>query len=135
VIRTRLAVSLITLALQTACTKDLAAAPTSAFPASDSTLAADDGARLAYTIDWPAGNGPFPAVVLVHGSGRVTRADHAMLARQFTAHGWAALRYDKRGVGESQGVYSGVGVVNSDSMFDYLLEMPRRPSGCFAPTR
>ncbi|MES2900284.1 MAG: alpha/beta fold hydrolase [Pseudomonadota bacterium] len=67
---------------------------------------------LAATLTLPQGPGPFPAVVLVHGSGPVDRneeifkhkpfliwADH--LARQ----GIAVLRYDKRGVGKSTGVY------------------------------
>ena len=30
-------------------------------------------AQLAYTLDRPSGPGPFPAVVLGHGSGQVTR--------------------------------------------------------------
>lgn len=86
----------------------------------DSTFTASDGVRLRYVIDWPAGNGPFPAVVLVHGSGRVTRQDHAFLSAQFTARGWAVLRYDKRGVGESEGTYAGVGVRNSPDMIPQL---------------
>src|SRR5829696_1121859 len=114
--KTRVALLLMALAVQAACSRDLAAAPTLGVIALDSSLAADGGVRLAYTIDFPSGSGPFPAVVLVHGSGRVTRGDHAMLARRFTDHGWAALRYDRRGVGESQGVYSGVGVTDSDSL-------------------
>jgi len=93
----------------------------SAQPASvDSSFVAPDGVRIAYAIDWPSGHGPFPAVVLVHGSGRVTRGDEIFLSRQFTSHGWAVLRYDKRGVGESGGVYSGVGVANSVSMIGTL---------------
>jgi pimeloyl-ACP methyl ester carboxylesterase len=89
-------------------------------PDSGGTLVASDGARLAYSIDYPSGSGPFPAVVLVHGSGRVTRADHVGLSARFTSHGWAVLRYDKRGVGESQGTYSGVGVANSDTLIPLL---------------
>ena len=85
-----------------------------------STFVASDGARLAYTIDYPPGDGPFPAVVLVHGSGRVTRADHAGLSALFTSHGWATLNYDKRGVGQSGGTYAGVGVANSDTLIPLL---------------
>src|SRR5689334_21257296 len=97
-----------------ACT----AAP--AEPSIEGTFVASDGARIAYTIDFPTGKGPFPAVVLVHGSGRVTRGDLAALSARFTSHGWAALRYDKRGVGESGGTYSGVGVFNSDTLIPLL---------------
>lgn len=86
----------------------------------DSVLVAPDGVQLAYSVDLPGGRGPFPAVVLVHGSGRVTRGDELFLSRQFTSHGWAVLRYDKRGVGESGGVYSGVSVANSVSMIGTL---------------
>jgi uncharacterized protein len=90
------------LAMVTAC------AATPAETSVHATFVASDGARLAYTIDFPAGSGPFPAVVLVHGSGRVTRHDHAGLSAMFTAHGWA------------QGTYSGVGVANSDTLIPLL---------------
>ena len=86
----------------------------------DSTFVSADGVRLAYSLDLPAGKGPFPAVVLVHGSGQVVRQNMTPLAQRFIAHGWAVLRYDKRGVGESAGTYSGVGVRNSDSMIALL---------------
>jgi pimeloyl-ACP methyl ester carboxylesterase len=76
--------------------------------------------RLAYSIDFPSGTGPFPAVVFGHGSGRMTRQQLQPMAQQFTARGFAVLRFDKRGVGESTGVYSGVGVANSFQMFDDL---------------
>jgi pimeloyl-ACP methyl ester carboxylesterase len=90
--------------------------------AADSTFASADGVRLAYSVDLPAGKGPFPAVVLVHASGEVTRQSMTPFARQFTAHGWAVLRYDKRGVGQSGGVYSSVGVRNSEVMIATLAE-------------
>ncbi|MEO7360493.1 MAG: CocE/NonD family hydrolase, partial [Gemmatimonadaceae bacterium] len=93
--------------------------PTAASTASG-FVSSVDGTRLRYTINWPDGNGPFPAVVLVHGSGRVTRADQQFLSDQFTSRGWAVLNYDKRGVGESDGVYAGVGPLNSDSLIPLL---------------
>jgi pimeloyl-ACP methyl ester carboxylesterase len=86
----------------------------------DSTFISADGVRLAYSLDIPAGTGPFPAVVLVHGSGQVDRQNMLAFAHRFTAHGWAVLRYDKRGVGGSGGTYSGVGVGNSESMIATL---------------
>lgn len=66
------------------------------------------GARLAYTLDLPAGSGPFPAIVIGHGSGRVTRDQLEWFSDRFTAAGFATLRFDKRGVGESTGEYSEV---------------------------
>jgi pimeloyl-ACP methyl ester carboxylesterase len=73
--------------------------------------------RIAYAIDLPPGAGPFPGVVLGHGSGRTTREELRWMSSRFTALGFAVLRFDKRGVGESTGTYSGVGPGNSDAMF------------------
>jgi len=78
------------------------------------------GARLAFTLDLPPGKGPFPAVVTAHGSGQVTRDQLRWLSSHFTQLGFAVLRFDKRGVGESTGEYSGVGVENGDRMFGLL---------------
>jgi pimeloyl-ACP methyl ester carboxylesterase len=52
------------------------------------------------------GSGPHPAVVLFHGSGPQRR--DLFTARWFAAQGVAALAYDKRGVGESQGDFKSV---------------------------
>lgn len=54
------------------------------------------------------------AVVLVHGSGR--RLGDVALAQELAHMGVAALAYDKRGVGKSQGIYAGpeVGTNNAD---------------------
>jgi len=78
------------------------------------------GARLAFTLDLPPGRGPFPAVVTAHGSGLITRDQLRWLSSHFTQLGFAVLRFDKRGVGESTGDYSGVGVGNGDKMFGLL---------------
>lgn len=62
------------------------------------------------TFSVPDGNAPFPAVVLISGSGPQDRdaniAGHqwfAVLADQLTRAGIAVLRYDDRGVGASEG--------------------------------
>ena len=68
---------------------------------------------LAYEIDFPEGAGPFPAVVLAHGSGRTTRDELRYLAQQWVMRGFAALRFDKRGVGQSTGEYSWLNTPNS----------------------
>jgi pimeloyl-ACP methyl ester carboxylesterase len=71
---------------------------------------AHDGVTLAGTVTTPRGAGPFPAVVLVSGSGSQTRdADvvgfkiFGTLADALTRAGIAVLRYDDRGVGQSSG--------------------------------
>lgn len=68
--------------------------------------------RLAGTLALPRGPGPWPAVVLVHGSGPALRDDPAQAAsyaRLFAEHGIAALTYDKRGCGRSQGDWTQAG--------------------------
>lgn len=72
------------------------------------------GARLAGTLTLPQGNGPFPAVILIAGSGPHTRDERVLdhqpflvLADDLTRRGVAVLRYDKRGTGASLGDYEG----------------------------
>jgi len=66
---------------------------------------------LAGNLDLPAGKGPFPAIVTVHGSAPLTRNDiyNLRISHFFVQHGYAVLRYDKRGAGESTGKYPEVG--------------------------
>lgn len=67
---------------------------------------------LAGTLTMPHGNGPFPVVVLIAGMGPNNR-DYEMLGHKLflviadylTQQGIAVLRYDKRGVGKSTGIY------------------------------
>ena len=61
--------------------------------------------RLAGKLLRPQGPGPFPAVVLVHGSIRGTRDSADLWGAFFASQGLAVLSYDKRGVGESTGKY------------------------------
>lgn len=56
---------------------------------------------LAGTLLRPEGAHKYPAVVLFHGSGPQKR--DLSTARWFAEQGFAALAYDKRGVGESEG--------------------------------
>ena len=71
------------------------------------------GVTLAGTLTVPPGAGPFPAVVLIAGSGRVDRDETGfghkiflLLADTLTRRGIAVLRYDKRGVSKSTGSYA-----------------------------
>jgi pimeloyl-ACP methyl ester carboxylesterase len=54
----------------------------------------------------PLGEPPFPAVVLVHGSGADSAVDTYFMPYLFAAHGIATLVYDKRGTGGSTGKYN-----------------------------
>ena len=86
------------------------------------TLTSKD-ARLAAKIHHPARSGRVPAAVLVHGSGRMTADQMATYnGSRLLELGLAVLAYDKRGVGESTGEYTGIGPGNSERMFDLLAE-------------
>jgi len=90
--------------------------PTPPFPYSVENVsvanAADDVA-LAGTLTMPPGDGPFPGVVLVTGSGPQDRDETLLghkpfwvLADYLTRQGIAVLRYDDRGVAESTGSFA-----------------------------
>jgi uncharacterized protein len=53
----------------------------------------------------PRGAGPFPVVVLVHGSGDESAVDYYFEPYLYAANGFASLVFDKRGTGESAGEY------------------------------
>ena len=78
------------------------------------------GADLHYRIDFPSGSGPHPAIVVGHGSGMATLAEGAAFVPMFNNAGFAVLRFDKRGVGQSTGIYRGLSAANSDTQVDEL---------------
>jgi pimeloyl-ACP methyl ester carboxylesterase len=68
---------------------------------------------LAGTLTLPSGPGPFPVVILLHGSGPHDRDETLLghrpflvLADHLTRKGIAVLRFDKRGNGRSTGDYA-----------------------------
>jgi len=93
------------------------------------------GAVFAGTVTTPVGEGPFPAVVLVSGSGAQNRDEEylghkpfLLIADHLTRNGIAVLRYDDRGFGESTG--SRISATTEDYMedalcaFEYLSKRP-----------
>ncbi len=71
------------------------------------------GVTLAGTLTIPLGKGPFPAALLIAGSGPHDRDEALMghkpflvLADYLTRRGIAVLRSDKRGIGKSSGDYA-----------------------------
>lgn len=73
---------------------------------------------LSGTLTTPAGQGPLPAALLIAGSGPLDRdGNHKRLplavskdlAQILNDAGWASLRFDKRGVGQSTGEYLSTG--------------------------
>ena len=79
---------------------------------------------LAGTLDLPAGEGPFPAIVTIHGSPPLTRNDifNLYISHFFGQLGFAVLRYDKRGAGESTGTFPEVGIENSNANLNILAD-------------
>jgi alpha-beta hydrolase superfamily lysophospholipase len=72
------------------------------------------GVTLAGTLTLPPGHGPFPAAILISGSGAQDRDESlmghkpfAVLADYLTRQGIAVLRYDDRGTAQSTGRYGG----------------------------
>jgi dienelactone hydrolase len=100
--------------LAAALAMPMAAACAQSAPAGGPVVIVNEGATLAATLSLPpSGEAPFPAVVLVHGSGKTTRADQQRASDRWLDMGFAVLAYDKRGVGESTGDYDNVGVRTS----------------------
>jgi hypothetical protein len=62
----------------------------------------------------PEGGGPFPAIVCVHGSGPAERDECDDVIPALKAAGLAVFSYDKRGVGQSEGIFVGVTHVDGD---------------------
>lgn len=68
--------------------------------------------RLSGTLILPRSAPPYPAVVMVHGSGAEGRWANRFLAHRLAQAGVAALIFDKRGVGQSSGDWQSAGFEN-----------------------
>lgn len=95
------------------------------------------GLKLAGSLTTPSGAGPFPAALLIVGSGMVDRNEnhkskpmnvHNELASTLSDAGIASLRFDKRGVGASEGSFLTAGffdnVADATAAFTTLRELP-----------
>ena len=90
-----------------------------------------EGNTLTGTLTIPEGDGPFPAMVLVSGSGQQNRDGELMNHRPFwviadycARHGIAVLRYDDRGMGGSTGEVENATSLDfsydAEAAFDFL---------------
>ena len=79
---------------------------------------------LAGTLDLPAGEGAFPAIVTIHSSSPFARNNifNLYISHFFVQHGYAVLRHDKRGTGESTGKFQGVGIENGEATLNDLAD-------------
>lgn len=106
-----------------------AAAVSEDAPYIETDLNVGEGERaLPGTLVMPKGTGPFPAVVLVHGSGPHDRDESIGpnkpfldIARGLAARGIAVLRYEKRTKARPQDFVSGVYGVDDETTNDAVL--------------
>jgi len=105
----------IILSLVTGCTND-------SRPSTGRVTFQNGDVNLAGNLFIPAGEGPFPAIVFVHGAGKYTSQDYKYLSFFFVNHGFATLTYDKRGVGASSGSYKMVGVESGEAVLEDLAD-------------
>ncbi|MFF0502882.1 alpha/beta hydrolase family protein [Streptomyces fimicarius] len=82
------------------------------------TVHTGDGTPLGGTLTLPEGGGPFPAALILHGSGPLDRDGNTprlkanlgpALASALADHGVASLRYDRRGTGSTPGDWQAAG--------------------------
>lgn len=94
-----------------------------------------DNIDLAGTLTLPDGEGPYPAVVLISGSGPQDRDETIMNHKPFyvlsdylTRNGIAVLRYDDRGTGSSKGNMNNATTLmlsdDAEAAVRYLLSRP-----------
>ncbi len=83
-----------------------------------------DDITLAGTLSFPSKSVKFPAVILISGNGRNNRDEEFGRHKPFldisnylTRNGFAVFRFDKRGVGESQGDF------DSATSFDFAEDV------------
>ena len=92
--------------------------------------------ELAGTLTIPPGDGPFPALILVSGSGPQDRNEELLghkpfwvLADHFSRHGIAVLRYDDRGTAKSQGSHATATSLDfshdAEAAWEFLREQER----------
>jgi len=73
----------------------------------DTPFTSADGTQLMGRLSLPESNSPVPAFMMLHGSEQGTRDNfgNKVMAHYMISRGFAILNYDKRGVGDSEGVY------------------------------
>jgi len=99
--------------------RDALSAERPEFTEREVTFESGDGTTLSGTLAVPSGGASGPAAVIVGGSGEIDRdGDHARMpigisravAHALARNGVASLRYDKRGVGASDGDFMTAGL-------------------------
>ncbi len=85
-------------------------------------VATNGDIQLRYVINLPEGDSPFPVVAIGQGSGnvRIDAGPTVADVRALLDLGYATIRYDKRGLGDSGGELVGVSTANSETTIPLL---------------
>ena len=77
------------------------------FTSEDVPFTSADGTQLMGRLSLPDSASPVPAFMMLHGSEQGTRDNfgNKVMGHYLLSRGFAVLNYDKRGVGDSKGVY------------------------------
>lgn len=84
-------------------------------PAPRTPDASGDTEGLAWELWLPSSPPPWPGILVIHGAGS-SKERHADFARVASGAGWAALAYDQRGHGASDGEWSPRAVRDAGTM-------------------
>ncbi len=99
----------------------------------DVAIEAPEAGKLAGTLTLPEGPGPFPAVLLISGSGQQDRDEaifghrpFRVIADRLTREGFAVLRTDDRGTGKTAGPLGSLETDIGDgrAAFEWLARQP-----------
>jgi uncharacterized protein len=94
----------------------------------------DDAGRfdgIAYQLFLPIAGDPAPAVVILHGAGS-RKENHVDFARRAVGHGFAALTFDNRGHGESEGKLGAGVIADIQRLIGFVAERAEIDSGRIA---
>jgi fermentation-respiration switch protein FrsA (DUF1100 family) len=86
---------------------------------------------IAYQLWLPFGEGPAPAVVVLHGAGS-QKENHVDYARAAVAHGFAVLTFDNRGHGETEGELGPAVLGDMQRLVRLLADRPEVEEGRIA---
>jgi fermentation-respiration switch protein FrsA (DUF1100 family) len=83
---------------------------------------------IAWCLWLPPGEGPWPAVIVLHGAGS-RKENHADYARAAVAQGLAALTFDNRGHGETEGPLGAGVIADLTALAAWLAARPEIDGG------
>jgi dipeptidyl aminopeptidase/acylaminoacyl peptidase len=88
--------------------------------------------KLVGDLRIPDGEGPYPAIIMVHGDGPVTREGYPTTfppaIELFLQNGYAVYSWDKPGSGESKGKFNKIVLERADILADGVQVLVEHPS-------